>query len=212
MEGQIACKVVMENNEESMEVDVHVDVESIDPESTHTHAQQGCTSKPSKHNCENNIKVITNKDVVEDSVLDSKDEAEHGNETFVVGNKTIENGSDELDVDFKNNSVPCSSQNIEETRNENTCNFQEEISGKSMACDALFGRHTASHSPPVQGPSDVKHPPPCPANQPVLRLTNFSITHILKPNFGKKRRKTENSAFTLCKTDHNSHVDYSDIR
>ena len=61
-------------------------------------------------------------------------------------------------------------------------------------------------------------PYPVPGPQPVLRLTNFSISHILKPNFGKKRLAKESSVFSEDNKDeskaNNPHVpvDSSDIR
>ena len=48
------------------------------------------------------------------------------------------------------------------------------------------------HSQPGEQPSSRELPGP----HPVLRLSNFSISQILKPNFGKNRRKKECGAFS----------------
>ena len=70
------------------------------------------------------------------------------------------------------------------------------------------------HSQPGEQPSSRELPGP----HPVIRLSNFSISHILKPNFGKNRREKECGAFSKHIRDKGKAnesdlpVDYGDTR
>ena len=75
-------------------------------------------------------------------------------------------------------------------------------------------------SPSHQHSQPGKQPPyrGLPGPQPVLRLSNFSISHILKPDFEKTKRKKECGAFSEHNSDdskaNDPHVpvDYSEVR
>ena len=96
--------------------------------------------------------------------MDSTGEAKRENKTFVIRDKTRANGNDEIDADFKDNiGAYKESCVLGKSRRENgeSCSRQvkfnpPEISGKSPVVGASFSGHTASHSPPADGPSPVR--------------------------------------------------------
>ena len=239
--------VTTTDNERPEAEDADVDVECDDPESTHSSAQPlhyGCYPGPTNRDRQKNIKDFKKEDVVETATVGTngnetdkinnsecctvcdfkRDDGKHENLRFVVGNKYVLTNNKERDweadstrelrylrVEGEGTSSPLPAEQP---------SLPEQTPLESRKDRLTFRGGSIPISPSDQHSQPGEQPPyrGLPGPQPVLRLSNFSISHILKPNFLKNRRKNEEcGAFSKHVSESKANeydlpVDYSDIR